>query len=466
MADTAEYQKTLTEALNARQAWLEKTELPKLKEELRVFHTSFASLYNLFLKRGLINEDPYKQDVKVGDISVPETEAFTEAERIDKLSIRLSNFDNQLDFLVNFFQISTENLSLEKIKRIVALVKYIDWVRFVPDAAASPNTKAVAEMVSQSKMGSDQISMSIIGEAQTRLKNATAAILGYLKEVSSFNREAYKLEVREKVLQNLSPVEAAQVVQIRKKYASLMPGKPFYAELIEEIIKEDHPREGPAFQEQVLKLLAVADAKPKTAKEPETIKTTLIDGLFAIGSVGAALTEISPKLAENVEVLENRRQSLWQKIRRLMDQMINKEPKPLIFDIEYVDSARGATVREKVNYNSLRADLERRIRMLQSISSRGGSPNPKMEAMDEPQLMALLEKNIREVQSCHKILSALDDYFKTVVDSGDRDKVKGIKPELATIKNAIVKANQKRYEYSAQKEEEEQFKRLGISSET
>jgi hypothetical protein len=466
MADTVEYQKTLTEALNTRQAWLEKTELPKLKEELRVFHTAFASLYHFFLKRGFINEDPYKQDVKVGDIAVPETEAFTEVERIDKLSIRLSNFDNQLDFLVNFFQISTESLSLEKIKRVAALVKYIDWVRFVPDDSASPNTKAVIEMVSQSKMGADQISISIIGESQTRLKNATAAILGYLKEVSAFNREAYKLEVREKVLQNLSPAEAAQAAQIRKKYASLMPGRPFYAELIEEILKEDQSREGPALREQVLKQLVVADEKPKAVKAPVSFKPTLIDGLFAIGSVGAALTEISPKLAANVEILENRRQGLWEKIRRLMEQVISKEPKPLIFDIEYMDSVRGVMVREKVNYSSLQADLERRIRVLQSVSSRGGSANPKVEAMEEPQLMNLLEKNIRDVQSFHKTLTALDDYFKAVVDAGDRDKVKGIKPELATIKNAIVKANQKRYEYSAQKEEEEQFKRLGISSAT
>jgi hypothetical protein len=32
------------------------------------------------------------------------------------------------------------------------------------------------------------------------------------------------------------------------------------------------------------------------------------------------------------------------------------------------------------------------------------------------------------------------------------------------MKNAIINANHKRHEYSAQKEEEEQFKRLGIDS--
>jgi hypothetical protein len=37
--------------------------------------------------------------------------------------------------------------------------------------------------------------------------------------------------------------------------------------------------------------------------------------------------------------------------------------------------------------------------------------------------------------------------------------MRGIKPELSAIKNGIVKANQKRHEYIAQKEEVEQMKR-------
>ena len=89
----------------------------------------------------------------------------------------------------------------------------------------------------------------------------------------------------------------------------------------------------------------------------------------------------------------------------------------------------------------------------------------KLEAMQEEQLISFLEKNIRELQSIHKTLTALDEFYKLNVDRADRDKVKGIKPELATIKNAIIRANSKRHEYSAQKEEEEQLKRLGVSPE-
>ena len=154
-----------------------------------------------------------------------------------------------------------------------------------------------------------------------------------------------------------------------------------------------------------------------------------------------------------------------EKFKRLMQQMLNKEPDPIIYDVEYMDPVKGIPVRERVNFNSFRNDLERKVRTLTPMASRG-SASSKLEAMQEEQLVGFLERNIREIQSLHKILGALDDFFKAGVDRADRDRIKGIKPELATIKNAIVRANSKRHEYSAQKEEEEQLKRLGVNPES
>jgi hypothetical protein len=86
----------------------------------------------------------------------------------------------------------------------------------------------------------------------------------------------------------------------------------------------------------------------------------------------------------------------------------------------------------------------------------------RLDGMPDEQLTSLLDKNIRDLQILHKTLTALDEYFKTEADKEDRSKVKGIKPELATIKNAIVRANSRRHEYIAQKEGEEQLKKLGV----
>jgi delta 1-pyrroline-5-carboxylate dehydrogenase len=181
--------------------------------------------------------------------------------------------------------------------------------------------------------------------------------------------------------------------------------------------------------------------------------------------VGVTLDEIGVKFDENETLLESRKKKFWEKFKRLIQQMMNKEPDPIIYDLEYGDGARGTTVREKVNYHTFREEINRKARSMTAVGARG-SAAARLEGMQEDQLFAFLAKAIRDIQSLHRTLSALDDFFKTAVDHEDREKIRGIKPELAAIKNAIVRANQKRYEYTARKEEEEQMKRLGINLES
>ncbi|MDR3138837.1 MAG: hypothetical protein LBT95_04085 [Treponema sp.] len=464
MADNNEYIQSLSNAINSRREWLENSELTKLKEELRTFQTAFSSLYHIYLKKGLIHEDPYKAEARVGEIEIPETGPFSEMERIEQLSIRLSNYDNQLDFLVNFYQFNTEFLTLERMKRILSLVKYIDWAHLNPDNQ-SPNTRAVVDITNQIKVGGDPLSSNLISKSLSSLSRTTGTISSYLKVLSDFNREVYKLELRTAVTGTMPPAEAAQIAHIKKKFAAALPGKAFYPDLVEEVIREDYSKEGPALQENILKLLQITENKPKTVKEQVSFKTTLIEGIHVIGSVGATLDEIGAKFDENEMLLENRKKRFWEKVKWLMQQVLNKEPEPIIYEVEYTDSTRGTTVREKVNFYNFREEITRKARGMTAVSVRGNAL-ARLESMQDDQLVTFLAKSIRDIQSLHRTLSALDDFFKAAVDQEDREKVRGIKPELATIKNAIVKANQKRYDYTARKEEEEQLKRLGISSES
>jgi hypothetical protein len=459
MSDTKEYITSLSAALEARREWLEKTELLRLKDELRTYQAAFSSLYTIYLKKGLINEDPYKQEAKIGELEVPPTGPFNEADRIEALSIRLSNYDNQLDFLVNFYQFGVEFLNLDRIKRILGLVRYIDWVRLSPDTQSS-NTKAVAEITIQSKNGVDPIALSVIGGSLNNLSKSTAVILGILKELAGFHKELYKLEVRN-AIGDLSAAEA-NAAAIRKKIAAALPGKPFFQELVEEIIKEDVSKEGPVLREKILKSLEVADNKPKAVKAKVSFKAILLEGIHVIGSVSNTLNEIALKLDENASILANQKKSFWEKLKELMQQMLNKEPEEVIYEVSYIDPVKGMTVREKLNFHQFRNDMDRKNRTLSNLGFHGAARS-KLETMTEDQLTSFLEKNIRDVQSLHRTLTALDEYFKAAIPREERDKIKGIKPELATIKNAIVRANQIRHEYSAQKEEEEQMKRLGIS---
>jgi hypothetical protein len=455
----AEYQKALDQALNARADWLEKTEFPKFKEEIRSFHNAFAALYKLLIQKKLINEDPYKQEAKVGEIKIPPL-VHAEGDRKDQLTMSLSAYDNQLDFLVNFFQFSIDFLTLETIKRILALVKYIDWVHFTTNAPNS-TTMVVADVVNQARIGADTLSVNVINESLSKLYQGTDLIIAHLKEATAFNRESYKLELRQNITASINDVSAEI---IRKKFPAAMPGKPFYPDLAEELIKEDFGPNGEQLRSAVLQQLAVPENKPRIVKKEVSFRTTLLDGLMVISSVSSPLGEMIPRLDENNLVFQNRKQTFGEKLRELFRQILSKEPEPVIYDIEYIDSVKGSTVKEKINFYIFRQELDKKLRFFASLGGKGGAAVPRLETMGEKPLLAMLEKAVREAQSLHKTLSGLDEYFKAEAPKENREKIKGIKPELGVMKNAIIGANQKRHEYSAQIEEEEQLKRLGITS--
>ncbi|MDR2048735.1 MAG: hypothetical protein LBP69_04705 [Treponema sp.] len=458
--DSKEYQSTLSAALEAYRLWLEKSEFPKLKEECRTFHTSFAAIYNQLIQKRLIHEDPYKHEAKAGEIKVPDP-ISQESDKTEQLTISLSAYDNQLDFLVNFSQFSIEFLTLETIKRIVALVRYIEWTKFNTDTQ-SITTKVMVDITVQARTGGDPLAGRVIGDALNALDKSSAAIMVYLKEAANFDRESYKLELRQNLTGTLKAGEAG-LDFIRKKFPAAMPGRPFYPDLAEEVIKEDFSPGGDGLRQAVLKQLAVPENKPKTVKQVVSFKSILLEGCMILSSVAATLTDIAPKIDENSIVLQNRRQSFFEQLKAAFRQMLHKDPDPVIYEIECLDTTKGTSVREKVNFGVFRAELDHKIRSFASLGGRGGISS-RLDAMNETQLLSLLERAVRDAQSVHKTLTGLDEYFKTEAPHETREKIRGIKPELATIKNAIIKANQKRHEYSARLEEEEQLKRLGLKT--
>ena len=456
---TSNYTDTLQQTLLERYEWLDKVQIAKLKDELRGFQISYSVLYNMFLKKKLIHEDPYKQDSKISELAIPETGPLNEAKRLEQISLRLASYDSQLDFLVNFYQFAVDFMNLERIRKIVGLVRYIDWVSLTPDSK-SPNTKYVAELTSNAKSGGDSLTLSIIGESLTKLPKHTSTIMGILKDLTTYHKETYKLNVR-KAIGNMSAAEA-NAANIKKKMTAAMPGTPFYSEFIEELIQEDYSKDGQNLKDAVLKSLQVAVEKPKAAKPKVSYKDTLLSGLQAINASTTVLGEIAQKLDENQLILENQKKSFWEKLMQVFKSMTNTDPDEVVYELQFIDQVKGVETKEHLNFHQYRADLDKRIK----IYSRMGGQGPqaaKLKQMPEEQLLGYLERAIKDLQNHHRTLTALDEYFKSSVPREERDQIKGIKPDLATVKNCFVKANQLRHDYSAQKEEEEQMQKLGIN---
>ncbi|MFA6507304.1 MAG: hypothetical protein WCT14_14495, partial [Treponemataceae bacterium] len=204
------------------------------------------------------------------------------------------------------------------------------------------------------------------------------------------------------------------------------------------------------------------DDKPKEEKRAVSFKATLMDGVRTLGTLNFTLDDALRKLDENNTLLQSQKKGFLEKMRVIVRKMLNKADDEVFYEVEFFDSVTALSKSERLNYSVFRQEVERKTRFLASINNKTTSVSKKLEAANEEQVLAVLGKNIEEMQSIHKSISALDVFFKSEAAREDRERVRGIKPEIAIIKNGIVKANQKRHEYIAQKEELEQMKKLGI----
>jgi hypothetical protein len=132
--------------------------------------------------------------------------------------------------------------------------------------------------------------------------------------------------------------------------------------------------------------------------------------------------------------------------------LFNQPPLPVIYEIQYMDNVRGAKVTEKLDYKEFIVRFDEILETLKKMGEREAR-QAVFVATEDKTLIGLLEKTVRELQGLHKTLSALDDFFKSNAILG---KMRGIKPELEVVKNALIKANQKRFEYSALQEGEDE----------
>ena len=88
----------------------------------------------------------------------------------------------------------------------------------------------------------------------------------------------------------------------------------------------------------------------------------------------------------------------------------------------------------------------------------------KIASMDEKTILDYVQRQLSECHSMQTTLGGLDEFFKASVTLLNRSKVKGIQIELTTVKNTLIKINQRKAEYLSVISEREQMKKLGVSN--
>jgi hypothetical protein len=464
----------LDSALIAYKEYLNGTELPKLKEKFRFFHNSFQSLYNILIRKGLLQEDPYKNEIKLSEVETPPTGPMKESEKTEAMSRRLAMYDSILEFLNNYYQFQIEYINLSRLKKLVELTTYIKWNQ-LSETSANLNTRVFTQIIHKlAPQGSsaDDMSHKIVNDSLQQLAKLSKEIVAVLKKITTFQKEHYKYQVRLNVTDTMRLKPEAinsrreEVVKaIKRKFAQVMPEEKFYPELVEEILEEDYGPQAEKLRRELLERLAVRKEQPKKKQQKDSAKTILLNAGRLLSAGAGPLEQAIAKLQYNSNLLDTKKLTFSERFRRWLFNLTNREQERKIYEVEYLDPKTGTSKSVKLEFNSFIESLQKRSKIIAGLGNRMSVVYQKLEAESEEKVYSYLTNLIEELQSSLLKLPALDEYFKTEVSRTQRSQVKSVRLETTALKNAVVKANQKRHEYVAQKEESEQLKRLGVSGE-
>lgn len=468
--ESSNYTTQLGAALEARTKFIEEKRLPQLKENFRLFQTLFENIHNILLRKSLIQEDPYKYEQKISEITTPPSDNIIESEKQEKMSQRLSEFHNQLDFLNTYYQFSMDFINLARIKRIVGLVKYINWQN-LSSASTNSTTMVLADYVERVKQGPDKVSVGIIKDAVTQIDNTTKQIMAALSEITLCLRENYKLELRTKVFSHFPDMKAGEppkddiIKKVKRVFVQSMQGSPFFPSLVEEVLAEDYSSRGKELQQVILEKLAIKEVKPRKKKKEPAYKAILLEAIRNLTKSGITLRDALTKLNANSLLLNSRKVALGEKFSRWVRKTIQKEEDEKIFEVEYFDGTTSAVRIEKIAFNRFQQETQKKIKLFMTLVNKMSTAYHRLEEASEEQIFDFLNKNLGDLHLIHRRMEGLSTYFRSEFTQAERNRFKGIKIELAALKNSIVKANKIKHDYVSRREEEEQMKKLGIKME-
>ena len=460
----------LQTALSKKQEWYNSESLQELLNEYRLMHTCVKNLYECFVKKSLIQPDPYRLDKKISEIIVPESSPFSESEIPKVFGARFSDYETMLDFICTYFRFSTENFSIQTVKKLLDLNKVFDWEDLSMNSSRM-NTRALAMTINNAKTNSPNVVQSMINDSVAKCTQSSVVISKMLNELGVFLRELFKGGLRKDLFEHpdfdkAKAAESAEAEQaeIRRLYTKVTGKKTMYTDLIAEIVEEDHGPDKERKQAAVLDRLAIkgsSKVEKKKAAGPDT-KEMIMQAILALGAMAPTLTQLHAKLGENFTLLYQKKNTFFNKLMAVLRKAFHISEKERVCNLPIKDAKTGTERTQKINVNEFLTDLSRKERVYNGIGMKGVEYQ-KINASNEDAILSFVNKQISEVQSIFVIINALDAYFKNEVDTEFKVKVKGMQIELSALRNSIINANKKRGEYASFKEEHAQMQKLGLS---
>ncbi|MFO7781166.1 MAG: hypothetical protein R6W94_06010 [Spirochaetia bacterium] len=461
----------LEEALEKRAERLEEKDIPQLKEDFRLFHSTFQGLFTVLQRKGLVQEDPYKDDQRISEIESPPDEAFLESERDQVMSVRLSQFDSMLDFLNNYVQFRLDSLDLRQIRNLVKLTGYIKW-ESLSESSKSPTTRTLADHVSKLRGDADPLSTSLVKDSVEQMSRQSKAIMKGLKLLADYHKARFKLILRRDVYPQVDvdggrALSAADetVKKMKRAFARSHQGEPFFPDLAREALEEDFAPDGEQRREEVLNRLRPQDEQKQQGPKKDPFKPMLLEAIRILAGASRSLQSAQQKLSDNIHVLDNRKLPLGERLRRFFQRVSSGEGRQShMFELEYFDEATSASQTELLSADAFAEQLSKKSRLYGGILNKMSQTARKLQNASEEQLFEFLNKQLEELSMMQRRLQSLETALRAEFPREQRSQLRSSQAEIDGLKEIISRSAKKRREYVARKDEYEQMKKLGIES--
>lgn len=469
MEDNANFTEELQKKILQKTDWYNNTEFIRMLEKYRLLYSCVKNLYDLLIQKNIIQVDPYRFDKKISEITVPETGPFNENDKSIVIGTRFSDYYSMLDFVCTYTRFSVDNINLPKIKKLQELNTCFNWEEMSSNST-KPNTRGLYLMINEARANSPQIVQSMVNDHMSRCSQTVAEINQMLNQLIRFQRELYKLTIRKDLLEHPSfntekAMESSEneLSEIKRIFAEAMGKKPFYTELVNEIINEDQAPNKNALRAEVMAKLEIKDTVKKAVKKSIDTKELLMNSVLVLGALPPTYHSFIEKMEVNNKLLHTKNNSFFSKLLDTLRKAFGIRKNTEILKVPFMDPVTKHKTTKEIQLDKVLSDINKKERLYSGIAAKG-SEYSKIQAASEDQILSFLGKQISENQNMYNTIAALDDYFKTAVAPNDRPKVKGMKLDLDTMRNTIINCNKKRGEYQAFIEEAEQMKKLGIEN--
>jgi hypothetical protein len=450
MEGNAGYADRLVDALDTRMRWLSTAVIPQLKEALASYQAQFENTVAMLIRKGLLREDPYNYDQTFTDITVPTDEMLPEFESSDELSYRLAAFRRQLKLVSTEFDMELASLSLSRLKKLSALVFFVNWLEF-GENARSPTTKAFARLFMKVRVGSDNIASQILKDGEMQIIRLMHQLRGILADLIAYDRESWKAEVRRTVLPRLAPGESPgkrdEFLQaLRRAFAQTMASKPWYPALADEIADEETASDGAERKKRVLDSLTIPEVEvAPAAGAQEDGRETLLEAVRLLSRPHEEITKALTVLEENEKLLTEQK-GRGGFFRKLFGGGGPRKPPERIYRVQYVEPGATDPRTEPIDFPAFLLESAKKASMLGVLSAGSGQAYRRLEATGDDQLAGFVDRQLNDLLLIHRRMESLNVVFQARA-AQEKKTARGIKVELLTIKNSIVKANQRRHEY-------------------